>query len=715
MATEKVLDSQGAWLRESFLVPMFAADLVAHKRHSYGPASLKYVDTSLGGNFYINQPPQACQFTDIRVGGRNITLSNRHKGAAGMGGYHSMAFDDNALIAYLRFGMPSYNSLTTFFTSFYDSSASLLARTGRAPSAFYYLGKAVGFVASVPLMPLLLGGAMFRFFTNSPSSKFYYSKPAMTIYWARVQTIANDLATKMGIVVNPFTDSVKKQLSDGVDVDEASIQNVNEAMYSMQPDIYYEHGGINAYAIANKATRMARHYNQRMEQMIIDSAGDRSKLLTSLQTMRTDLENGNVVSLPKLSLADKINLWINGDGTSPGVLGSSDGTSGTSPVQQSNKEIAAIGAAGGDNSSSESFTEYSIRPSEDANGQITHPEKDGFAAALIANFRDGSEFVGFRVTGLTTISESFSNSTRESDLESMMNSKSAENRNAKFNLAGMNLGDGLLMQTVGAAIKGVADFATGIADSIGISGLASLAGSAFVDIPKHYDSSSWTPPGFSITLELQTPYGVPQAIYNNLLFPLAMVLAGGVPIAAGKAAYTAPMLCEFYCQGRATSRLAIISGISITRGEGTIGFTQDGKPLGMTVTVDFQDLTSINYAPITADPFANPFKGIFAEDSQWNDYMATICGVGLNDQVYSFRKLRMNLLMMTTKFRRYSNPYYWAGLVNGFPLSPGRLINAVMAEQDRTSLVKNYTRSAAANNAAATPTSSQLTGNTLAQ
>lgn len=53
-----------------------------------------------------------------------------------MGRKYSEAIDDNGQLIHMRFGLPQFNSLMTFFTGFYDSGASILSRTGRSPGFF---------------------------------------------------------------------------------------------------------------------------------------------------------------------------------------------------------------------------------------------------------------------------------------------------------------------------------------------------------------------------------------------------------------------------------------------------------------------------------------------------------------------------------------------------------------------------------------------------
>lgn len=181
------------WVQSSFMIPSHAADLVAAQRARLSSAYSKFTDTTLGGNFAINPPPQFTRSADLKV--RNPNARSR-----GMGRKYSEMIDDNSQVVHMRFGIPQFNSLMTFFTGFYDTSASLLSRTGRSPGFFYSLGRVSGFVVTLPLLPLIMAGRIYRYLARKPSSKFYYLKPAMPLYWNAVNSISNGIAVNMGII-----------------------------------------------------------------------------------------------------------------------------------------------------------------------------------------------------------------------------------------------------------------------------------------------------------------------------------------------------------------------------------------------------------------------------------------------------------------------------------------------------------------------------------
>ena len=100
----------------------------------------------------------------------------------------------------MRFGVAEYNSLTTFFTNFFDSSMGTLARTGESTGVLYNSGKEAGILFDSPLRPFVVAGRIYRFLDDKPYSKYYYLKPTMPLYWGAVNTIVNNLAVNMGLI-----------------------------------------------------------------------------------------------------------------------------------------------------------------------------------------------------------------------------------------------------------------------------------------------------------------------------------------------------------------------------------------------------------------------------------------------------------------------------------------------------------------------------------
>lgn len=655
------------WVRQSFMVDVdkvgnISLEKVDNENRFFSTAQLKFVDTTLGGNFAINPPPQFTSTADIKSPSKLVSGATISKG---MGRYYSEAIDDNAQIIHMRFGVPQFNSLTTFFTGFYNSGAGHLARTGRSSGAFYQLGRAGAFVVSIMSWQLLavhLIGTALKFALQKPSSKFYYLKPTMPLYWNAVTTIVNQLAVNSGVLPR-IGGKDQDVFHPGYEFGAEGLQK----MHKLLPDIFREEGGIDVYAVANRAQRLERQRLKAMRDAM-------EKFSNTDLKKRTEALAAAVQGVMDRHLVDErpdyhkyLEKWF---AATP------------SQVKAQDAKSPDIGADNFDQS----------------------PEKNvGFGEFLDAELDEGGAFVSFRVNSTGHTGESFSNSAQESALANKINGMSASSRSSNFDFANGNIGEfggaGILAGKLVNAAKSVV---SGAADYFEVSGLAALGGAAFVDIPKGWHQASASLPRGSYTVNLVSPYGNPLSQLMNLHVPLAMLLAGVLPLSTGKQSYTSPFLVELYDRGRCQTRLGMIDSMSITRGVGNLGFNNAGKTMGIDVSFSILDLSSIMHMPISQgfsmgdfalagaaagalvataaggsgttgaavgqtiatapSTIAKVINGVFDDDNAFTDYLAVVAGMGLADQIYVTKKFKLNLTRTMADFRSWNSPSHFASI-----------------------------------------------------
>src|SRR5690606_3066812 len=119
----------------------------------------------------------------------------------------------------------------------------------------------------------------------------------------------------------------------------------------------------------------------------------------------------------------------------------------------------------------------------------------------------------------------------------------------------------------------------------------------FVDIPKHWDASSTSLNALNFNFTLKAAYGTPRCIYQQILFPVAMLMALAAARSTGRHSYTGPFLVEAYCQGIGQTRLGIVNNLTLTRGGGVVGFTRERLPLQVDVSLSIEDLSTIFHMP----------------------------------------------------------------------------------------------------------------------
>lgn len=656
------------WLRKSFMVPSYTFNNMDAVRRELTEAQYKFTDTTLGGNFAINPPPQFTRNADLRV-------PSRFSNSSGQGRYYSEALDDRGQYVHMRFGVPQYNSLTNFFFNFYNAGAASLANRGRSPGAFYYLGRAVGFVVSLPAQPFIWAGSVIRFLINKPVSKFYYLKPTMPLYWSAVSNMVNAIGVNMGVI--------GRGMSEGDQIlrpDDPNQPGEHSALHDSLaggefPNIYRPDGGVDIYKVATRAQRMARVQRKAINKAI-ENGGSWGTLNQGMEAAITSpviepsMNNPDLESYLK-KYHDAVSNQVEDD-----------------PQESTDHERSS-------NSDTPEDTVVHSKLGED----------DGFGSHLMAELEDGSAFVTFRVDDQGSVSESFQNSAGESQIASTINGISSTARSARFSFADGNTG----IAPVDGAINAVRDVVGGFMDEIKISGLMALGGSAFADIPKVWESSTANLPSASYTIELRSPYGTPMARFQNLIVPLSMLLAGVMPISTGKQSYTQPFLCEMFSQGRQQIRLGMIESMSITRGTGNLGWTRNGEPLGIDVSFTVMDMSSLMHMPITAnygvigaslmggvstagaavdtlagtiggdtnvqagmENFATLFdKSTYDDDNAFTDYMAVLGSLGLADQIYPTNKLRLRRAQRLANWQQWKSPAHHANWLGG--TLPGRL------------------------------------------
>ena len=673
------------WTRQAFLLPEDAITAQDMKRRVLTTASYKFTDTTLGGNFAINAPPQFTRYADIKVGGNSDVVFQRASGkflgkdkarasnpsrttsfSRGMGRYYSEAIDDNGQHVVMRFGVPAFNSLTKFFGGFYDPGMSALARTGRGEALLYSAGKAAGFLLALPFQPFILGGQIIKFFSESPSTKYYYMKPAMPLYWNAVNAMVNGIAVNMGLVPRVLTPEQSKIYDNPAQYGPGNYADYHRWL----PDVIGPQGAIDVYAVSTRAQRLAHDTNIKLR--------DRLNNAVDAEKARQQMTEFQVESLkvpPSQGIEKYVAAYANIAANRP-------------PKTEKDAESAE-----------------SINDRKQYDGVATRVGNwwNSFTEFFEGERRDGAQFVTFRVDYSGAASESFSNSTRESEIAQKINSMSSSSRSTRFNFANGNLGDGVVAGTLEGVAAGLKDFALGVADGLQIEGLvAGLAGSAFVDIPKMWDQSTANLPRMDYTMELRSPYGNRLSRMQNLFIPLSMLLAGALPLSTGSRSYTSPFLVEAYCRGRAAIPMGMIDNINITRGTGNLGWSQEGDFLGIDISFSIVDLSSILHMPIApafktstaiasvaqavggdaaAGTLATLMGSTYEEDNAYTAYMGVLGSLSFQDMVYVSNKWRLNLTKQLRTFESWRSPAHAANWF--FGTMPGRVISALALGTDR--------------------------------
>lgn len=657
------------WVRSIFMINQETLDGASLETRTWSTSDSKFQDTAPGGSLVINPLPQPCLFTD--------PMSDTHwlkarKGANddGLSPYFSETFDDNYRQVTFRFGTLAFNSLTGYLFGMFHPGAAAFINKGLINTLLFKLGRLVGNAVSIITWPLALIGMLGKaknFFLRVPTSKYAYLKPNMPLYWSSVQTICNHFLVDLGLIHRGTgTDENGNDLSLGED-DMKWDENNAKAMKALWPNTYGGNDHINqfldgalgkitgynagaqfdVFAVATRAQRLAHARYKTLEEIQM-ATGTKLDLRQMLYTSYRN-RNGRT----SFKLAEYISKWTSMSADGGGAMYNSDRPNKDGEPQQDENEKAKTGDIG----DTPTFDSVS---------------NDGFWKFLEEELREGGAFVSFRVDDTGAVSETFSNNYKTSSLMEKINSMSSTGRSTYFDLAGGNIGDDPLSNTIESVVGGIKAFAQGALQGVGLGGLLVAGGGGTVSMPKYWESSEAQLPKPSYSFTLKARYANRRSAFNDVYFPLACILAAALPASVGKHSHSNPLYCEFYDKGRMQSRLAAIDSITITRGDGTMGFTPEGNLMSVNVSFSITPMEEIIAMPITegvsledtiekmvgggligglggvatgaffgaANNLAN---GIFDDDTPFMDYMATLAGMGVNEQYYLGTRLKRRL------------------------------------------------------------------------
>lgn len=677
-----------SWLRASFLLPRESVDEYDVVDRNRSSADDKYVNSSVGGNFAINMPPQFTHIADPRISGiAEATGSNdRPSPMDGLGSFYSEAIDDNSQLIHMRFGTLQYNSLLGFLSRAYSFNYAKMARNGINAEGFSYeMGKIAGFVVLAPVIPSIMlargvlkiittgykaiGGSLLTliFGTNKmPGSRYVYLKTGMSAYWATVNHMANTLAVNMGLIPAAqffSSDSEGKpvqkegQWSSGLSTEDArgipltnadspdgiSLENFNKLLPGFIRDS--KHGGINVRAIAGRAEKIrvarAAQLNTQMEKLLNSGARSELDAMTTLYKSRW-----------KMPIVESSNAPVPEEGEFNGGEGGG---------------YAFLERIVGEDLSRE--RPPSTDPDDDSVEMTESDDNWGFRTfgdAFSLDTQAGANWVTFKVTGERAVTESFQNEIGESSLAAALKGKTGRTMDAEYGEATGSVLGLLTHDTVKGFKDKIKETVAGLAGSVSGGLSASLSG-AYLDFPNVWKDSTANLPKLEYTLELRATYGNKMSIFTDIYIPLSMILSATLPLSAGKASYVSPFLCEIYHKGRAQSRLAMIENVSISRGVGNLGWSVDDLPLGVDVTITIADLTTVVHAPIDHG------IGSYDDDSGYNNYLATLGSLGHVDQTEFFPRFSRSKARFMQDVTNALDPTTWG--MNAADWVPSRSIN----------------------------------------
>lgn len=644
ITSNKIIDDR-YWLNQAFFLQQNKVSLRQQNSLRGTNVNRAFHDTTLGGNSSINPKYQFTRTADPKA----PTLAASSKG---QGYYYNEAIDENAQRIWMQFGIMEFNSIGTFLRHSYDFEQAYLSNKGKATSVMFFLGQTLGFLSTLPLQVIFGLNSIYEkakgFATDIPYSRFAYLKPTMSLYWSSATTLFNKITAQMGRVPAATAEDVTSLQRDPSEVplnrNNKKVGNIDAIVASM-PDTFKRTSDrlyIDLMAVSSKGQRLAHQYHKQLNDFKENSSSS-------------------------LDYATRVNDYIN----SRFMLNKA-----TMPNQDAYLQayLASYGQAKDTDhkSKKDDIKINDTEENETLNEKITIGQKEpGFIDFFTSELSDGSAFASFVVENQGPITDTFSNTTKNPGIEEMVNGVSEKARDMFVNFSGGNIGEGFIADAVETTVGAVSSLIAGGLDSIGLGGLGALGGAGFTEFSEVYDNSDAQFDGGSFTIKLSTPYGgSKEAIMQDILAPLCMLLAGVLPKATGKSSYTSPFCCRLYSPGRCDWRLAMIKNMTITRGTSNIAWSKIGSfPTAIDVTFDVETLDNVVAMPITTNIVGDALSfSAFDEPTPISDYLGSLSGLSLYDKYYMTGKIALGWAETKVKFSQMASP---ATLAQYLAYTPG--------------------------------------------
>ena len=256
------------------------------------------------------------------------------------------------------------------------------------------------------------------------------------------------------------------------------------------------------------------------------------------------------------------------------------------------------------------------------------------AAGSVANaIEKDDSYVQFYVDANASFSESMSNSTQSSALESFTSTIEgmAKELSMIAGTAGVAsdyeslVGDiSSSIEQYTASLSGNSSWMAGLLSRLGTGAKQVIQGGNF-QIPEIYSNSSYDK-SYSFTMTLATPYGNKLAWYINIGVPFCHLLGLALPLQLSANTYKSPFLLKCFSQGWFNCSLGIVDSISIEKG-GDQSWSVYGLPNEVRVSISIKDLYSALSLP------AN--RSQFIANSGMMEFLMVNCGIDITNQKLS--------------------------------------------------------------------------------
>ena len=260
-------------------------------------------------------------------------------------------------------------------------------------------------------------------------------------------------------------------------------------------------------------------------------------------------------------------------------------------------------------------------------------------------------YVNFYIDPNTSVSETISNTTQQSQLEGAFDSLEGIVKEADMLVK--SVGGSTVQGFLDKAESAVMDLANGATlglfkDMLGL-GEEVLHGSNLI-YPEIWTDSDYNK-SFSIQINLASPYGDKESIYLNILVPMLHALCLALPRQSSENSFNSPFLIRGYAQGWFAIDMGMVDNITIEKGPEQ-SWTVDGLPTEVKITLNIKEL----YGNLMMSPSTKP--SYFFSNQGLIDYLGVACGVDMTIPNIYFN-WRLAKALITGKFKDIPNNTYY--------------------------------------------------------
>ena len=142
-------------------------------------------------------------------------------------------------------------------------------------------------------------------------------------------------------------------------------------------------------------------------------------------------------------------------------------------------------------------------------------------------------------------------------------------------------------------------------------------------VPKIYTGSEFSRGQTPINVTLKAIYGDRFSYFMDVMVPLFHLLCLALPKQTSANSYGAPFLVKYLCPGVANCNLGLVTSLTVDKGNAGVGWTVDGFPNEIKVSMTIEDL----YSDMAMSPSNQP--RLFLANSSLIDYLASTCGLNI--------------------------------------------------------------------------------------